>query len=64
MLKIKTSLTKQDYFESETDVPLIPKEYLGKYKKGCGYTNTLPREWTKKEIDWVKELLNIHIKRN
>ena len=33
----------------------MPIEYYGKIKKGCGYTNTNPRDWTEKEIQWIQE---------
>ena len=40
------------------EIPKIPQEYLGKYSKNCGYTTSNPREWTPKEIEWVKDLSN------
>lgn len=33
----------------------MPEEYYGKIKKGCGYTNTNPRDWTENEIKWILE---------
>lgn len=40
------------------EIPKMPTEYIGQLKKGCGYTKNQPREWTEKEIEWVKKLLN------
>ncbi len=42
----------------EDGIPKMPEEYKGNIKKNCGYTNTTPREWTKKEIEWVNFLLS------
>lgn len=39
------------------DIPKMPDEYKGRTTKGCGYTKNAPREWTEKEIQWVKNLL-------
>lgn len=40
------------------EIPIIPSEYLGEHNKGCGYTITTPRKWTKEEIEWTKKLIN------
>ncbi len=40
-------------------VPKMPKEYLGEYKKNCGYTKSTPREYTDKEIEWIKNLADM-----
>ena len=37
-------------------VPELPKEYLGATHKGCGYTNSEPREWTDDEVAFVQML--------
>lgn len=37
-------------------IPKLPDEYKGDYNKGCGYTETVPRKWTDKEIEFLKEL--------
>jgi DNA-binding CsgD family transcriptional regulator len=39
------------------EIPVIPKEYLGNVTKNCGYTNTNPRKWTEKEIEWLEKLI-------
>ena len=39
------------------DIPIMPDEYKGEIKKGGGYTKSAPREWTEKEIEWVKNLI-------
>ena len=39
------------------EIPIMPDEYKGKVTKGCGYTKNAPREWTEKEIQWVKDLI-------
>jgi len=44
--------------ESNKYIPPIPKEYIGEEQKGCGYTDTTPRVWTDKEIEWTKQLLS------
>lgn len=36
----------------------MPAEYKGKEKKQTEFTKTSPREWTTKEIEWVKEKHN------
>lgn len=38
-------------------IPMMPKEYYGEYKKSGGYVKTTPREWTKQEIEWVQSLM-------
>jgi hypothetical protein len=38
-------------------IPKMPDEYKGKVTKSGGYTKNAPREWTEKEIQWVKELI-------
>ena len=38
------------------EIPKMPEEYKGEYKTGCGYTETAPRKWTDKEIEFLKEL--------
>lgn len=40
------------------DIPKMPEEYKGEVKKGGGYTKTPPRDWTEKEIEWVKNLID------
>lgn len=42
--------------EIENDIPVMPKEYKGKTNVGGGYTDTNPRIWTDKELEWVKDL--------
>ena len=37
-------------------VEKMPDECKGKTKKSCGYTKSLPREWTPDEINWIKSL--------
>lgn len=39
-----------------SEIPKIPNEYLGQTKKSCGYTKSVPRTWTEKEIEWLKKL--------
>jgi hypothetical protein len=39
-------------------IPTMPEEYRGKTTKSGGYTNTAPRKWTKKEIEWALKLKN------
>ena len=34
----------------------MPEEIKGKVTKGCGYTNTNPRKWTKEEVEFVSSL--------
>lgn len=34
----------------------MPSEYKGSQQKWGGYTKSKPREWTSKEIEWVKDL--------
>ena len=34
----------------------LPEEYIGKELKSGGITKTIPRKWTKKEIDWALKL--------
>ena len=33
-------------------VPIMPKEYQGKFGTSGGFTKTKPRKWTKAEINW------------
>jgi len=39
------------------NIPKMPVEYKGAFKKSGGYTKTAPREWTEKETEWVQQLL-------
>ena len=39
-------------------IPKMPEEYKGKTNKGGGYTTSTPREWTEKELQWVRQLLD------
>ncbi len=39
------------------EIPKMPEEYKGEVKKGGGYTKNAPREWTEKEIEFVKQLI-------
>lgn len=38
------------------DIPLLPDAYKGKSKARGGYTASTPREWTEKEVEWIKDL--------
>lgn len=38
------------------DVPIMPKEYMGKYLTKSRYLKTTPRQWTNEEIQWCLEL--------
>lgn len=38
-------------------IPKMPDEYKGKTTNNGGYTKTNPRQWTQKEIEWVKDLI-------
>lgn len=40
------------------NVPMMPKEYFGEVGKNGGYTKSNPRKWTKKELEWVEDMLN------
>lgn len=37
-------------------IPMMPEEYKGKVGKGCGYTKSLPREWTPNELVWIENM--------
>lgn len=39
-------------------IPKMPTEFKGELKKSGGYTISSPREWTEKEIEWVKKMLD------
>lgn len=41
---------------TQVSVPKIPLEYIGKENKSCGYTKSIPRKWTDKEIEWITSL--------
>lgn len=43
-------------FEAGEGVPMMPNEYKGICRTNCGYTKTAPRDWTEKEIEWIKGL--------
>ena len=45
-----------DKFNCKTSKLEMPKEFIGKTKKGGGYTKNAPREWTEKEIEWCIDL--------
>lgn len=34
----------------------MPKEYIGQTNKSGGYTKTVPRVWTDKELEWILKL--------
>lgn len=34
----------------------MPDEFKGKVTKGCGYTKTDPRKWTREEVEYVLDL--------
>lgn len=36
----------------------MPIEFKGETKKSGGYTISSPREWTEKELEWVKKMLD------
>lgn len=36
----------------------MPEEYKGPHKSPTDYTRTTPRQWTEKEIEWVKEMMS------
>ena len=36
---------------------MMPLEYRGKRKNCGGYTSTMPREWTEKEIEWLEQMI-------
>ena len=38
------------------NIPMMPLEYRGKEKTGCGFTFTAPREWNSQEIEWLKKM--------
>lgn len=40
------------------EIPKMPEQYKGAIKRGGGYTKTPPRDWTEKEIEWVKALID------
>lgn len=48
---------QQTLFADLRAIPKMPIEYMGTTHKSCGYTKTNPREWTKNEIEWVKDML-------
>lgn len=33
----------------------FPEGFVGKNRKPCGYTKSIPRSWTDKEIKWLLE---------
>lgn len=42
--------------KNHRQIPKMPEEYKGQIKKGCGYTASEPRTWTKEECDWVMKM--------
>lgn len=40
----------------QREVPMLPKIYEGKAKAKGEYTLSTPREWTKEEVEWIKDL--------
>ena len=38
------------------EVPVMPAEFFGEVGKGCGYTDTPPRRWTERELEWIAGL--------
>ena len=38
------------------NIPMMPLEYRGKEKTGCGFTFTTPREWNSQEVAWLKSM--------
>ena len=50
------SVSRETLKENNMDAIKMPEEYKGKTKGNCGYTATNPRDWTEKEIEWMKTM--------